>query len=175
MVRALLTCTDELLIQLSTLYSRPQAIKRNVRSLSNWFNNTGNAILDEEAAYIDHTYDLIPLVPKPITGLRQLLERSSRFRFSRLWKKAPPGDTNLSFADVSAIHYSSDARIDGCVGITITILGMIMLIAPLWGLAITEGMMQRLGVITGFIVLFLALIAFTTVARPFESLAAAAA
>jgi hypothetical protein len=52
---------------------------------------------------------------------------------------------------------------------------MIMLIVPLWVLAITEGIMKRLGVITGFIVLFLGLIAFTTTARSFESLAAAAA
>lgn len=54
-------------------------------------------------------------------------------------------------------------------------MGMVMLIAPLWVLAVTHGTMKRLGVITGFVVLFLGLIAFTTVARPFESLAAAAA
>lgn len=36
-------------------------------------------------------------------------------------------------------------------------------------------MWERLCIITGFIVVFLGLVAFTTVARPFESLAAAAA
>ena len=35
--------------------------------------------------------------------------------------------------------------------------------------------MQRLGVISAFIVLFVALVSLTTVAKPFESLAAAAA
>lgn len=62
-----------------------------------------------------------------------------------------------------------------CIGITITVLGMIMLIVPLWVLAVTHGTMARLGVITGFIMFFLALVAFATVARPFESLAATAA
>jgi len=57
----------------------------------------------------------------------------------------------------------------------ITVMGMVMLILPLWVLAVTEGTMKRLGVITGFVALFLGLIALTTVARPFESLAAAAA
>jgi hypothetical protein len=52
---------------------------------------------------------------------------------------------------------------------------MLMLITPLWVLAVTQGTVRRLAVITGFIVLFLGLIAVTTVAKPFESLAAAAA
>ncbi|KAF2112206.1 hypothetical protein BDV96DRAFT_602651 [Lophiotrema nucula] len=67
------------------------------------------------------------------------------------------------------------ARVDKFVGVFITLMGMLMLIAPLWVLAVTEGIYKRLGVITGFIVLFLGLVAFTTVAKPFESLAAAAA
>jgi hypothetical protein len=49
-----------------------------------------------------------------------------------------------------------------------------MLIAPLWILEFVHGSMNRLAVITGFIVLFLWLIAFGTAARPFESLAATA-
>jgi hypothetical protein len=114
-------------------------------------------------------------VPKSNTPLRQLLERSSRFRLCSIWKKTPPNDASENFPHPETLHYSSGARIDGCIGITITLLGMIMLVIPLWILAVTEGMMERLGVITGFIVLFLGLIAFTTVARPFESLAAAAA
>lgn len=50
-----------------------------------------------------------------------------------------------------------------------------MLIVPLWVLAVTHGIMARIGVITGFTMLFLALVAFTTIARSIESLAATAA
>jgi hypothetical protein len=52
---------------------------------------------------------------------------------------------------------------------------MLMLIVPLWVLNETNGARTRLAVITTFIVIFLGLIAFTTVVKPFESLAAAAA
>lgn len=155
--------------------SQPRVPKRHIRSLSNWFYNTENAILDEEAGYISQRHDLVQLVPKSNTPLRQLLERSSRFRLWSIWKKPPPKHASENFPHPETLHYSSDARVDGCIGITITILGMIMLILPLWILAITEGTIERLSIIIGFIVLFLCLIAFTTVARPFESLAAAAA
>ena len=49
------------------------------------------------------------------------------------------------------------------------------LIAPLWILAFLGGLVQGLGLISAFIVLFVALVAAATVAKPFESLAAAAA
>ncbi|PSN71195.1 hypothetical protein BS50DRAFT_673814 [Corynespora cassiicola Philippines] len=168
---------NELLIQHSTLRSRPRASNRQIRSISNWLWNASNAISDVEAGYIDKRYDLIPLVPRHTTPLRALLERSSRFRLARLWSNPPP-KASLEIADFpcpETMHYSSETRIETTIGITITVLGMCMLIAPLWILASTEGTMKRLAVITGFIVLFLGLVAFTTVARPFESLAATAA
>lgn len=115
------------------------------------------------------------LVPKPVTPLRLLFEKSSRFRLWSLWKKAPPDLPRYSASHPETVHYSSDARIERFVGVTITVLGMGMLIAPLWVLAHTEVMWKQLGIITGFIMLFLGLVAFTTAARPFESLAAAAA
>ncbi|KAF2658978.1 hypothetical protein K491DRAFT_651838 [Lophiostoma macrostomum CBS 122681] len=162
---------NELLIQNSTLQSAPRVPQRNIASLDNWLHNKKNAILDEEAAYIQHRHDLVPLVPKAISGLRQLLEQSSHFRFSSLWRKKPPPSADHD----EAIHYSSDRRIDAFIGVAVTIMGMLMLIVPLWVLAVTEGMLKRLGVITGFVVLFLCLVAFATVAKPFEALAAAAA
>ena len=169
-----LTRTDELLIQHSTLRARPHVPKRNITSIANWFYNTQNAIWEEEAAYIRQRHDLIQLVPKSTTPLRHLLERSTHFRLSKLWKKEPP-PLPIHSTHPETLHYSSDTRIDNFLGITITTLGMGMLIAPLWALAYTHDMKHRLCVVTGFIVLFLGLVAFTTVAKPFESLAAAAA
>ncbi|KAH7390569.1 hypothetical protein BKA66DRAFT_568509 [Pyrenochaeta sp. MPI-SDFR-AT-0127] len=167
---------NELLIQHSTLRARPHVPKRKIASIANWFYNTQNAIWDDEAKYIKQRHDLIQLVPKAATPLRKLLERSKHFRMSKLWKKDPPPlPLPLHSTHPETLHYSSDSRIDNFIGITITALGMGMLIAPLWALAYTKGINKRLGVITGFIVLFLGLVAFTTVAKPFESLAAAAA
>jgi hypothetical protein len=50
-----------------------------------------------------------------------------------------------------------------------------MLIAPLWILNFAPGTTTKLGIITAFIVVFVGLISFITVAKPFECLAAAAA
>ncbi|KAF1959968.1 hypothetical protein CC80DRAFT_406147 [Byssothecium circinans] len=174
-IHTLLKQYNKLLIQHSDLCSRGPALKKDVQSLENWLRNTQNAILDEEQAYVKHTHDLVPLVPKVRTPLRRLLERSSRFRVWRWWMKEPPNDPNIIYPYPETLHYTSDKRIDICIGITITALGMVMLILPLWVLAVTHGTMARIGVITGFIASFLALVAFTTVARPFESLAATAA
>jgi hypothetical protein len=54
------------------------------------------------------------------------------------------------------------------------VVGLLMLISPLWILEFVNGPLQRLGVITAFIVLFLFLLSVATTARPIESLAGAA-
>jgi len=77
--------------------------------------------------------------------------------------------------DDENIHYISDKKIDRFITTLIVILGLGMLIAPLWILAFVEALKERLGVICAFIVTFVVLLSATTVARPFESLAAAAA
>ncbi|KAF2631335.1 hypothetical protein BU25DRAFT_407849 [Macroventuria anomochaeta] len=165
---------NELLLQHSTLRERPLVDKRYTQSISNWLYNEENAIAENEVKYIENRFDLVQLVPKPRTHLRRLLEKSTRFRLSRIWASRDP-PLPLHSAHVENLHYSSDTRIDNFFGLTVIVLGMLMLIAPLWALAVTAGTMRRLGVITGFIVLFLGLIACTTTARPFETLAAAAA
>lgn len=148
--------------------------QRDLESIGNWHHNTPHAILAAEKGYLEQIHDLIQLVPKAVTPLRRVLEKSNRFRLSKLWARKDPPLPRYA-AHPEELHYSSDAKIDNSIGITITIMGMLMLIVPLWVLNGTNGPRAKLGVITGFIVLFLGLIAFTTVARPFESLAAAAA
>ena len=146
--------------------------KKDIYSLSNWFNNNGNAILAEETDYIKHPSDLFSLVPRLKSPLVSLLERSSRFRLLRLWQQEDI--ENLTSNDKN-VHYYLDKKIDRFITTFIMGLGLVMLIAPLWILAFVGGSVQRLGVISAFIVLFVALISVTTVAKPFESLAAAAA
>ena len=50
-----------------------------------------------------------------------------------------------------------------------------MLLVPLWVLAFVTWVVYRLAIITSFVVVFLFFVSFTTVARPFETLGAAAA
>jgi hypothetical protein len=114
-------------------------------------------------------------VPKPTTPLRRILETSSRFRLSRLWAQAPPDLPIHTSHATGTIHYSSDARIDAFIGLIITTSGTVMLVAPLWILETMDDSVYKLGVITVFIVLFLALVAFTMPTNPLGSLATAAA
>ena len=104
--------------------------------------------------------------------LRLLLEHSHNLRLLKLWRQKP-ADTNL--VNDENVAYISDAKIDHFVTVFITSLGLTMLIAPLWILAYLGGLSQRLGVTSAFIMLFVTLILLTTVAKPFESFAAAAA
>jgi len=53
-------------------------------------------------------------------------------------------------------------------------VGLCMLIGPLWVLEFIDGPLQRLGVITAFIMLFLFLLSVATTASPIESLAGTA-
>ena len=125
----------------------------------------------EETEYIKKTSDLFSLVPTPKSPLRSLLERSSRFRLLNLWRQK---NVDPSLNDDN-VHYIADKKIDRSITAFIMTVGLAMLIAPLWILAFLEGLVPRLGVISAFIVLFVALVSVTTVAKPFESLAAAAA
>ncbi len=81
----------------------------------------------------------------------------------------------LPLYDKNEAKYFSDKRIDGFITVIIIALGTLMLIAPMWILPNLENTNAKLGGITGFVVLFLGLISYTTVAKPFESLAATAA
>lgn len=75
--------------------------------------------------------------------------------------------------------YHKDAVVDKIVTCVTVILGLAMLIGPLWLLqhisAQEPNLETRLIVITGFICLFTILLSLFTVAKPFEVLAATAA
>jgi hypothetical protein len=73
------------------------------------------------------------------------------------------------------MYYERNESIDGFVTILICLIGLIMLIAPLWILKYVGGSNARLEIITAFVVVFLCLIQSVTIAKPFETLAATAA
>lgn len=159
---------NELVIKHSELRGRSRVPSKDTNSLSNWFSNHANAISEEDTKYIQHTKDLFAMVPKNKTPLRQLLEKSSHFRLFRWWiKPSPLEDEN--------VYYTLNRRIDMFVNVIIALIGLIMLIVPLWVLAFVTWVVHRLAIITTFVVIFLCFVSFTTVARPFETLGAAAA
>lgn len=144
-----------------------------MNSLKNWFYNHEGAIVAVERNYIDKD-DLFPLLPKERSPLRQLFETSKRFRMSRFWKRKSTL-SDLPTHCHENIQLYSDERIDIFVTFTSVVIGLTMLIAPIWILAYAEPLAVKLAIITAFIILFLVLVSSGTNAKTFESLAATAA
>ena len=154
------------MIQQSTIRSRPKVDPTILRCMSTWFRRHGNAILSEETEYLTHKRDLFAIVAKDKSPLRRLIERTPAFLLHRLAGKQPKeGDI---------IHYLAERRTEYLVSAVLTLLGLAMLITPLWILSFVEDQVKRLSVITCFVVAFLPIVTFTSSARPFELLAATA-
>jgi hypothetical protein len=69
----------------------------------------------------------------------------------------------------------NDGPLEKCSAVFIAIIGLAMLVGPLWILNTVQSTNAQLGVITGFIAVFFILVAVATNAKILESLAAAAA
>ena len=69
----------------------------------------------------------------------------------------------------------SEKRLDLFVSLTTTMIGLAMLVAPLWILHSTTNLQSKLIIITVFIIVFLLVLSFGMVAKPFEALGATAA
>ncbi|PMD29656.1 hypothetical protein L207DRAFT_593226 [Hyaloscypha variabilis F] len=152
----------------------PTAPPHAIKSLLNWHANHNNgAIETEEQRYLTKKHDLISLVPKSITPLERLLESSGWFKLHLIWKDKDVPE--LPLYDTNVVTLFSDGKIDRFIAVVITALGTLMLVVPLWVLPNLEDMNAKLGTITAFVVVFLGLVAYTTTAKPFETLAATAA
>jgi L-asparagine transporter-like permease len=141
-------------------------------SIANWHHNHQNVIRQAESDYITHTPAFFSLVPKSKSPLRRLCERSTHFRIFRYWRVTK---TDLETHDQKNEFYTSGQSIDTCVSVVVTLVGLAMLIAPLWILNFTDDAVRSLAIITTFVVLFLVLVSYVTVARAFEALGATAA
>lgn len=92
---------------------------------------------------------------------------------TRFFQSRKPGQ------DPSIPAHSTTTRIDdgplnAFASTSVFVAAITMLIAPLWILTKTEIMDQKLGIITAFLMLFLGVLNWGTVSRPFEILAATA-
>ncbi|TVY31443.1 hypothetical protein LSUB1_G008906 [Lachnellula subtilissima] len=155
------------------LNTYPQAYRPDVKSLRAWHANHGSvAIVPAEQDYFTHDSDLFCEAPKQKTPLRRCLDRSMAFRILPIWRKEEPG---LPSYDKDLILSISDKRIVRFITCLILGIGTAMLIAPIWILEVMTKPTRKLVVITVSIVAFLVMLSAVTVAKPFETLAAAAA
>ncbi|KFY07881.1 hypothetical protein V492_06736 [Pseudogymnoascus sp. VKM F-4246] len=163
----------------SQLASRPAVRNDDVKAVRDWLANHEYAIDDPEAAYIDkdHYDDLIPVHPKQRSWFRTVLEKTSvlRRRPLKWYLSREPCDPLIKKKDGDQTVWHNDQRVESFSGLVIGILGLGMLIGPIWALYEVEPSDQRLIIITVFIVVFYFLVVIATTAKLFESLAAVAA
>ncbi|KAI0021779.1 hypothetical protein F4780DRAFT_736560 [Xylariomycetidae sp. FL0641] len=160
------------IIQETAIKQYARAPGRDVDSIKNWhYNHYNNAINADELEYLEEK-DLICLVQKEKTPIRQLIDKSHRFRTLSLWRAKKP---DVPDYDSNYVAYYSDKRIDGFASLIIILIGLMMLITPIWVLSVLQDPRKKLVVITVFVTVFLVVLSLAMVAKPFEALAATAA
>lgn len=127
--------------------------------------------LQSEADFIRHDVDLMPVVPTTKPVMRRILEKLFPWLLifcCRVPSRGQlPRDKNLRFI--------SGATINCFVNTVFTGIGLGLLIGPMWWLQYQTHPAKQLGIITGFVILFTALLQSATVAKTFEVMAATAA
>ncbi|KAH8174765.1 hypothetical protein LIA77_06184 [Sarocladium implicatum] len=166
------TYADTFILQVKALHQFPQATRRSVQHLEKWHQFHGNfAIVPDEMLYLSKTDDLIKIVPSTKTQVRQFLDRSDRLSSLSIW--ADPEDPKPPQGSEHVLYFS-DKRLDRFASILIILIGVTMLLTPLWILQAVQASLYKLVVISVFILVFLVTMSFTMAARPFEGLAATA-
>ena len=165
-----LTVEDEYLASYSQIKGWKSAQKYQIANVENWFWNHPRAIVDEEQGFVRQG-DVVALVGRVKSPLRLLLEQFQPLLTSRPFKVRLRSDHVKS----TTTSYYSNARFDAFVTGVLIFLGLLLLLGPMWTLQFVRGGVKRLGIITGFILLFASLLTSATVAKPFEVLAAVAA
>ncbi|RSL60017.1 hypothetical protein CEP54_006973 [Fusarium duplospermum] len=160
-------------LQQSKLRSYPEAPKRDVDSIKNWhYNHDYEAIARKEQEYLEHGKDLICMVQKDKTPLRRLIDSSLTIRTLPIWRHKDKAAPNY---DAEYVSYYSDSRMDTFASAAIAVIGVVMLITPIWVLQAMDGLKAKLGVITAFVLIFLLVLSFAMASKPFEALGATAA
>jgi hypothetical protein len=137
-----------------------------------------DAINPLETAFIDCSDDLIGIQPKARSWFRNVLESSLLLRtpgIRNIFERRPREYTLIRGDGKGKTIWQNDKRVERLAAVIIALIGLGMLVGPLWALAYIKGQQNRLACITAFIALFFVLVAVATTARVFDALAAAAA
>ena len=169
-----------------------------------WLASANHPIWDEEVAYLNEEDDLVPVTSTSQAPLRQLVDRFPILNFLRHTpciserKVRQQSNSTVTGAPANRIRqkkerlygaeedfemettvYSKDRFFEKIIAVFTIVVGLVMLICPLWVLqhlaTDSSNLEVRLGVVTGFIVLFTILTSLFTVAKAHEVLAATAA
>jgi hypothetical protein len=144
------------------------------QSVRRWLKvNHPDAIAEEETRFIDYEEDLISVRPKlksPVRGFFESSMYNTGF-FPKIFQRQLRDKTIIDGTTL----WCGDEKSEKYVSVFISTAGLVMFIVPFWALTGLRNSVSQLGLITGFVILFFAMVALGTTARPFESLGASAA
>ena len=153
-------------------------------NIDNWMNrNNDHAISPEELEFFKRKTDIIPVVQAMKSPLRKLAER----KFGSTWARLTPFTIEVDKPEhyeygeegKSAVTYFNDSVIDRAIENITLILGLAMMLLPLWILQLVAASYShiwlRLLVISIFMVAFTIILSAVTASRSVEILAATAA
>ncbi|SPO07123.1 uncharacterized protein DNG_09817 [Cephalotrichum gorgonifer] len=162
---------NEYLLTSTQIKAWRSAQPHHIENVENWLYNHPFAIDAAEQEFVRTGRDVVAPTSKVKAPVRLLLERCRPLLTSRLFRTEARADQARSETTV----YFSNARFEAFVTALVISAGLGLLLGPMWWLQFVRNPVYRLGVITGFVLLFTGLLASATVARPFEVLAATAA
>ncbi|GIJ86765.1 hypothetical protein Asppvi_005660 [Aspergillus pseudoviridinutans] len=163
---------NEYISTYSQLSKRRAVYHRDTTSVKNWLRGWPNAIHDEETGYLDHTSDLIYVTERDDSYVSRRPQRL--FLTGRTWLARRPSGDDMRYIDSGTILLDEE-KTAKLYTWAMLVLGLAMVMVPLWALAFVDGKVHKLIIITCFIFAFLVFTAFVTTARPFEALGATAA
>jgi hypothetical protein len=172
----LLNDYDRMVLRYLLLAAQPISPKRNIKNLQNWFDNNRGAIADEEADFISHD-DLIWMSSSAQSPARKVFDDwMPRYTkgilrcFARKRKKVHINDINSE-----NMFISDDTITDKLATMSSFLVGLSVIVIPLWTLWILDTTLAKLIAVTMFILVFLLFCLACTVASPLQVLAATAA
>ncbi|KAK1751962.1 hypothetical protein QBC47DRAFT_389361 [Echria macrotheca] len=164
---------DRLLCEHLRLKTSPEAPKATVGHITRWLSNRNHPIDSKETEFLGCS-DLISASPSQKAPLRRWVEQAIIIPSARFLNKSSKRRSQDLAGRIHTTTLVDDAPLNVLASTTIFVAAMVMLIAPLWILAKVGSLDGKLGIITAFLMLFLGILNWGTVSRPFEILAATA-
>ncbi len=154
--------------------ARPDAPKTNIRNVKTWLFNRQGAIHENEIRFLQ-SKDLITTSKCEKSPLRRLFEQQILARTRGLFGLfLTDSKDHGPESGLKTTICGDDQQVEKSATVFIFVAATVMLIAPLWVLAALSQVFQKLAVITTFSIMFLAVMNWGTITKPFEVLAATA-
>lgn len=153
-------------------------LRRWINHNSRWDTINGeNKLIDgpidsEELEFLNSP-DLIPIVPDQRSPFRKFMNRSELLRLSKLFQTEIP-DSLKPNPDDGTLILTDDAKLLMSEKVLSGLIGLVMLVLPMWVLSLVDGFYPEVGIVTAFVCTFCFIVWASTRARPYESLAAPA-